>query len=155
MFPCTALGVDSTREAARLIDLFDQTCLLHAGDAQGLREASRGMHAMTGEAAAHLLVRPGTVYDASTKDGHLAVLSFDDGMCGTVADDVDAGSLLADFAAEMKRRAITVSAIGSAPSGAAQPYRLEGAGVHLSLMMDMQTVDGRTQASMLATTDGG
>ncbi len=148
-----ARALDRTHEAARLVDLFDRTCLIHVGDAPGLRRAAAGWPAMTGDAASRLLARPGVVYDASTEGGHMALLSFDDGMCGTVADDVDAATLLADLADGMKRRAITVSPVGSAPAGEAQLYHLEGGSVHVSLMVDMRAARARTQVSMLATPD--
>ena len=153
-----ARGSDRTHEAARLVDLFDRTCLIHVGDAAGLRRAAAGWPAMTGDAASRLLARPGIVYDASTEGGHMALLSFDDGMCGTVADDVDAATLLADLADGMKRRAIAVSPVGSAPAGEAQLYHLEGGrldsgSVHVSLMVDLRATRARTQVSMLATPD--
>ncbi len=132
-----------------MVDLFDGTCLLHTGNVAATRDAMRGLRPMQ---APRLLVRPGRVYDASTQAGHMVVLSFDDGMCGTVADDVDAGSLLTDLAAQMRRRGIAVSSLGSAPAGTG--YRLEGAKVHLSLVVDMRSVEGRTQVSMLAMGDG-
>ena len=110
---------------------------------------------MTGAAAAHLLARPGAVYDASGSDGHMAVLSFDDGMCGTVADNVDAAALLAELAGRMKARGVAVTPVGAAPAGASQLYRLVGPAVRLDLMVAMQTADGQTQVSMLATADHG
>ena len=148
---------DPRRGAVGLVDLFDGTCLQFAGDKGALRRAvlGRGLRPMTGAAAAHLLARPGAVYDASGADGHRAVLSFDNGMCGAVADDVDAASLLAELAARTRARGIAVTAVGSAPSGAAQLYRLAGPGVQFDLMVAMHTEAGRTQVSMLATADHG
>jgi hypothetical protein len=139
----------------QLVALFDRVCLPSHGDPTLARQAAKTLSRMTGPAASHLLIRPGAVYDASTPAGHMALLSFDDGTCGTVADDVDAGSLLGELARQMKRRGVSVTAIGSAPAGAAHAYRLRGGGIRLSLMVDMQSDDGRTQASMLAVRDGG
>ncbi len=67
------------------------------------------------------------MYDASTPAGPVALLSFDDRTSG-----------------------VSVTAIGTAHG-----YRLEGAGTRLSLLIDMQSDGGLTQASMLAVHDGG
>ena len=136
----------SQREAIDLVGLFDRVCLPFAGDVARARQAAQGLRPLR---ATHLLVRPGRVFDASTAAGHMALLSFDDGTCGAVADDADAGSLLGELASQMKRRGVTVLPVGSGRAGG-WAYLLQGGDVHVALMVDMQSIDGRTQVSMLA-----
>jgi hypothetical protein len=137
----------------RLLDLFDKACVASAGDRQVARGvlAARGLKPIPSAGAAKMLARPGLIYDA----GGVAVLSFDDGTCGTMAEGVDAGQALAELAVRMKARGIEVSAVGSAPAGTAQLYRLEGPKGRLALMVDMRSVHGTTRVSMLAAPDGG
>lgn len=132
--------------------LFADTCIAHGGDVAGLRAAlaARGIPAMPDDHARPLLVRPGRVFSVGARAGHLAVLSFDDGHCGTVAEDIDPGRLLTALAAAMKARGIAVSSVGRTPQGAAAAYRLDGPHTHLALMVNMQPIGDRTQASMLA-----
>ena len=136
----------SQREAVDLVGLFDRVCLTHAGDVGAAREAARGLRPMR---APRLMVRPGVVFDASTAAGHMALLLFDDGTCGAVADDADAGVLLGELAAQMKRRRVAVRPVGSGRTGG-YAYMLQGGNLNVALMVDMQPVEGRTQVSMMA-----
>ena len=153
MFLLALAGSAPAGPTARLLDLFDNACVASAGNREMARQvlAARGLRPMPGAGAARMLARPGFVYDA----GGVAVLSFDDGTCGTMAEGVDAGLALSGLAARMKARGIAVSAVGTAPAGAAQLYRLEGPKLRLALMVDMRSVNGTTRLSMLAAPDGG
>lgn len=138
--------------AAALVDLFADTCVLQAGDVGGLRTAlaARGLQPMPAAKARALLVWPGLVFPEAMPAEHLAVLSFDNGLCGTIAEDVDPGTLLASLARAMQTRGIAVAALGTAPAGAAQAYTLLGPKTRIELMVDIEPSGGLTQASMLA-----
>ncbi len=145
-------GAQRRAASGALVELFAGTCLPHAGDVGGLRAALAERHVapMPAARARALLVWPGMVFPIALPAQHMAVLSFDNGLCGTIAEDVDPGALLASLAAAMTRSGIVVSALGVAPAGAAQAYRLTGPQTRLELMVDIEPSGDRTQASMLA-----
>ncbi len=149
----TPAAAEPRRDAARaLVDLFAGTCLTHAGDVNGLRAALTARHLapMPAARARALLVWPGVVFPVTLPAQHMAVLSFDNGLCGTIAEDVDPGTLLSALDAAMTTRGIAVAALGTAPAGAAQAYRLTGPRTRIELMVDIEPSGGLTQASMLA-----
>ena len=149
----TAAAAEPRRDAARaLVDLFADTCLPHAGDVAGLRSAlaARNLATMPAAQARALLVWPGVVFPVALPAQHMAVLSFDNGLCGTIAEDVDPGTLLISLSDAMKTRGIAANALGTAPAGTAQAYRLTGPKTRIELMVDIEPAAGLTQASMLA-----
>lgn len=146
-----------------MVRLFDATCLRMTGDVARLRRTAAARHLAPRHdpASRLLLVRPGIVYDASTPAGPLALLSFDDGLCGIAGGGVDAAGLLARLAATLRREGVTATPSDAAPGppgatdrtdGTGQTYTLAGGPVasHLMLMVALHTADGAEQASLLA-----
>jgi hypothetical protein len=153
--PAWALA-DGREDAARAtVATFAAICVGHEGDVRGARAALAARHlpALAAAEARKLMVHPGRIYVADVgADERFLVLSFDNGMCGTVAPDIAPGTLLATLADTMKARGITVEAVGEAPTGVGQAYRLLGPGTRLELMVDIaRRADGGARASMLAT----
>jgi hypothetical protein len=75
--------------AWQLVGLFIQGCMPFAGDPAALRAWARqtGLPAVPEQArAAFLHGAPGQVFDGSTADGKLVLVSSDDGICSVVTD---------------------------------------------------------------------
>jgi len=86
--PCAA----PTDAPAELVGLFIQGCMPFVGDAAALRAwATRtGLPAVPDPARSTFLHgAPGQVFDGSTTDGKLALVSSDDGLCSVVTDRAD------------------------------------------------------------------
>ena len=84
MLPLRAQPVGIGRPALQAVGLFQHVCLPYAGLAGNLRAfaASKGLHQIPdSHATAFLLGHPGEVFNASTPDGQLALVSMDDGAC--------------------------------------------------------------------------
>jgi hypothetical protein len=84
-----APAVTQAEAPLQLVGLFIQGCLPFAGDAPALREwASRtGLPSLPKQArGAFLHGAPGEVFDGSTADAKLVLVSSDDGICSALTD---------------------------------------------------------------------
>jgi hypothetical protein len=117
------------KEASALATLFERTCLLHAGDADSLRAqlAQDHLSALSGPAAAHALARPGLAF-AAPGPGHLMVLSFDDGWCGTGGTAIDPHALTLALADTTHRHDLSMRLMGAGADGREQRYLLVPSG---------------------------
>jgi hypothetical protein len=95
--------------AGDLAGLFLQGCLNFAGDPAGLRDwaRQRGLSALPpAQAAAFLHGAPGTVFDASTTENKLVLVSSDDGLCSAVSNRIDGAALPGVLEADLQNLGI-------------------------------------------------
>ena len=85
-----AEDVPGSGAAAQIVGLFMQSCVRFAGDPTGLRAwavHAGGMRPLPTEGQqAFLYGLPGEVFDASTKEGKLVVISESSGACSAMAE---------------------------------------------------------------------
>jgi len=85
-----AEDVPGSGAAAQIVGLFMQSCVRFAGDPVGLRAWAvhdGGMRALPSEGQqAFLYGLPGEVFDASTKEGKLVLISESSGACSAMAE---------------------------------------------------------------------
>jgi hypothetical protein len=77
---------------AQVVGLFMQSCMRFVGDASGLRQwaARGGLQPLPEEGQQEFLYGlPGAVFDASTKDGKLVLISENGGSCSAMAEAAD------------------------------------------------------------------
>ncbi|MCQ8279629.1 hypothetical protein NFI95_14385 [Acetobacteraceae bacterium KSS8] len=86
------VGRDSATAMGRL---FSETCFRHAGDAAGLRAelVPPRFTPMPDSVSRAVLPRPGQAFAVPGAPGHLMVLSFDDGWCGTGGTGIEPAAL--------------------------------------------------------------
>ncbi len=136
-------------EARQLVELFGESCLRFATP-DGLRGwlEGQGYRRMPGPQEQALLRRPGRAYDASTRTGHLALLSRDDGWCVAVADSVDAARLASLLEQRLRMAGLSFQTVGDdAPPD--HRYSIEHGSHQSLLVIEVDRVDDRLQASLL------
>ena len=154
MFAALGATASASEPPGAFVDTFDRYCLPHIGDPAGLRRAAAAarLAPLASSSPPAMLARPGRVFDAGR---HLLLLSLDTGLCGVMGSGMDGGAVLAAFASAMTAQGIEAVAVGSAPDGAPQAYRLAGPRLHAVLMVGIHgQVPGDATVSMLATSGG-
>ena len=144
-------------EARQLVELFGESCLRFASP-DGLRGwlQGQGYRRMPEPQEQSLLRGPGRAYDASTRTGHLALLSRDDGWCIAVADSVDATRLASLLEQRLRMAGLSFQMVGE-PSGGAgddgappgRQYSVEHGSHQSLLVLEVTRVDDRLQGSLL------
>jgi hypothetical protein len=140
-------------EARQLVELFGESCLRFATPA-GLRGwlEGQGYRRMPEPQERALLRGPGRGYDASTRTGHLALLSRDDGWCIAVADSVDAPRLSSLLEQRLRLAGLSFQTVGESGGDDAAPdhrYSVQH-GRHQSLLVvEVARLEDRLQASLL------
>ena len=105
--PLPALAGPNT--ATDLAGLFVQGCLPFVGDPAGLRSWARGQHlpeAPEPAREAFLHGAPGTVFDASTTQDKLVLVSSDDGICSAVTNHGIGSTVASTLEADLQRLGI-------------------------------------------------
>lgn len=100
-----AAAAPSRADPSDLAGLFIQGCLNFAGDPAGVRDWARqqGLSALPQPAgSAFLHGAPGTVFDASTTEDKLVLVSSDDGICSAVSNRMDGAALPAVLEADLR-----------------------------------------------------
>jgi len=140
-------------EARQLVELFGGSCLRFATPAalRGWLEG-QGTRRMAEAQEQALLRGPGRAYDASTRTGHLALLSRDDGRCIAVADNVDAARLSSLLEQRMRMAGVAFQNVGEPGGDADAPdrrYSVEHGRRQSLLVIEVARLDDRLQASLL------
>lgn len=140
-------------EARQLVELFGGSCLRFATPA-ALRVwlEGQGIRRMAEAQAQALLRGPGRAYDVSTRAGHLALLSRDDGGCVAMAESVDAARLSSLLEQRMRMAGLAFQLLGEPGGGADAPGRRYSVqhGRHQSLLVvEVVRLDDRLQAALL------
>lgn len=136
-------------EARQLVELFGDSCLRFAPPS-GLRGwmQGQGYRRMPGPQEQALLRGPGQAYDASTRTGHLALLSRDDGWCIAVADSVDPARLASLLEQRLRMAGVSFQTVGDdVPPD--HRYSVEHGSRQSLLVLQVARVDDRLQASLL------
>jgi hypothetical protein len=95
-----ARAAEPSGAAAQVVGLFMQSCVRFAGDAAGLRAwaAQAGMQLLPAEGQqAFLYGLPGQVFDASTKEGKLVLISENAGACSATAESASGPEVVKDL----------------------------------------------------------
>jgi hypothetical protein len=88
--------VDGTA-SAQVVGLFMQSCMRFVGNAVGLRQwaAKSGLHLLPPDGQQEFLYGlPGQVFDASTRDGKLVLISENGGSCSALAESANGASVV-------------------------------------------------------------
>jgi hypothetical protein len=104
--------------AAEVVGLFGQTCVHYAGNAAALRSWLTQEHApqMPAELATYFLAgRRGQVYDVSTQNARLALVSADDNTCSAYVDVADPATVVQDVETAMKQANLQFAMQGDHP----------------------------------------
>ena len=136
-------------EARQLVELFGESCLRFAPPS-GLRGwvQGQGYRRMPEPQEQSLLRGPGQAYDASTRTGHLALLSRDDGWCIAVADSVDPARLSSLLEQRLRMAGVSFQTVGDdAPPD--HRYSVQHGSRQSLLVLQVARVDDRLQASLL------
>ena len=140
-------------EARQLVELFGESCLRFASPAE-LRGwlQGQGYRRMPEPQEQSLLRGPGRAYDASSRTGHLALLSRDDGWCIAVADSVDAARLASLLEQRLRMAGVSFQPVGEAggdDAPAGRRYSVQHGSHQSLLVLEIARVDDRLQASLL------
>ncbi len=100
--------------AAQIVGLFLQSCVRFAGDPEGLRDwaVHAGIRPLPAEGQqAFLYGLPGTVFDASTKDGKLVLISESSGACSAMTEQASGSEVvkLLEQALQLSRIVFTMT----------------------------------------------
>ncbi len=90
--PALAQPVAPGRPALQAVGLFEHACLPYAGLAGNLRAwaTGKGLRFLPDSISKTMLFgQPGQVFNASTKDGRLGLISLDSGACAVIAPSGD------------------------------------------------------------------
>ncbi len=101
--------------AKQVAGLFMQSCVQFAGDRDGLRGWAKktGLKELPGDVQDHFLYGlPGTVFDASNKDGKFVLVSEDGGSCSVLAETASGAAVITDLEQDMKDAQITFNVTG-------------------------------------------
>jgi hypothetical protein len=101
--------------AKQVAGLFMQSCLEYAGDKDALRDWARktGLQELPGDVREHFLYGlPGTVFDASNKDGKFVLVSEDGGSCSVLAEIASGPAVISDLEQNLKEAQITFNVTG-------------------------------------------
>ena len=114
--------------AKQVAGLFMQSCVRFAGDKDGLREwaTQTGLKALPkGGQDRFLYGLPGTVFDASNKDGKFVLMSEDGGACSVVAERASGAGVIADLEQDLNdaRISFKVTAEKADPQETALKHR--------------------------------
>ena len=123
-----APAVPEDRGAADLVGLFQQSCLAFAGQTPKLREwaASKKLPEMPARQAAILKgPQPGKVFNASTGDEKLAVVSQDDGGCKAILGYGNQAAVDDGLKALFRKLNATVRTVSSKAQGNARQIVLK------------------------------
>ena len=148
-FPAASRDGVGWIEARQLVELFGESCLRFASPA-ALRGwlQGQGYRRMPEPQEQALLRAPGQAYDASSRTGHLALLSRDDGWCIAVADSVDAARLASLLEQRLRMDGLSFQTVGDdAPPD--HRYSVQHGSHQSLLVLDLARVDDRLQASLL------
>lgn len=112
--------------ALALTRLFERTCFVHAGDPASLRAELAGApyRPAPDEATRRMLARPGQAYRVPGGQGHLMVLSFDDGWCGDGGTGIGAHALTMQLSHAMQAHDVGMQLMGAGRDGREQRYLL-------------------------------
>ena len=137
-------------EARQLVELFGGSCLRFATPAalRGWLER-QGTRRMAEAQEQALLRGPGRAYDASTRTGHLALLSRDDGWCIAVADSVDPARLASLLEQRMRMAGLAFQTVADDDPPPGHRYSVEHGSHQSLLVLEVARVDDRLQASLL------
>lgn len=137
-------------EARQLVELFGESCLRFAAP-DGLRGwlQGQGYRRMPAAQEQSLLRGPGRAYDASTRTGHLALLSRDDGWCIAVADSVDPARLASLLEQRMRMAGLAFQTVADDDPPPGHRYSVEHGSHQSLLVLEVARVDDRLQASLL------
>ncbi len=137
---------------------FGQTCFRHAGDTAGLRAelVPPRFRPMPGNVAHAVLPRPGEAFTVADAPGHLMVLSFDDGWCGTGGTGIDPAALTNSLSDTVKAAGGgEMKLMGADPAGREQRYLIDRPhAAPVALLVLLTPEPGRSglmQASLFAS----
>ncbi len=136
-------------ESRQLVELFSDSCLRFAApDALRAWLAGQGYRRMPALQEQALLRSPGRGYDASTRTGHQALLSRDDGWCIAVADHADPARLVGLLEARLHLAGVDFRPVGDEPPPGRR-YSLQQGNRRSLLIVMVTPLDDRLQASLL------
>ena len=107
-----------TEGAAEVVGLFGQTCVHYAGSAAALRAwlTQESAPQMPAELAAYFLAgRQGQVFDVSTQNARLALVSGNDNTCSAYVDAADPNAVVQNIETAMKQGNVQFALQGDHP----------------------------------------
>lgn len=162
----TSHAQDLERGALQAVGLFQQACVRFTENPVELRSwiaAYRLPRVPAGQAEIFAAGRPAQVFGASTDDGKLAIISYDDGSCKVMAMSASGVSAERELISVMRRLGSTVTLVADRrrPDGSAtqRVYRVSS-GVRrwmlsVTIHVHHEAPDMLPQLSLLATGDPG
>ena len=92
-----AAGIEDSSTPAQVVGLFMQSCMRFVGDASGLRQwaARSGLRLLPEQGQrAFLYGLPGEVFDASSQDSKLVLISQNGGSCSALAESANGAAVI-------------------------------------------------------------
>ncbi len=117
--PARAADSNEAQDNARqAVSLFLKSCVEFSGNRDGLRDWAKktGLPELPDSGAnTYLYGLPGAVYDASTKDGKLVLVSEDNGSCSTFAKRADGPTVLRELERILRESQVKLDIVGDKP----------------------------------------